>query len=185
MKSLAGFVLFVGISVVASGYPRHAFLDLPIAVPLGDAGQTYLHVELAGGKPGFAIARSIRRGIDVFATTALHCPFSLSVHALLLQDFGPLSIAVDGGSQGIRLSARLFFGPVQIDWGRTIGRKGKPWGTVSASPTQYVTLVIGVERIGGTVAFLGGARLFPPTGAWGVSLLIRQRRLTIAAGGFS
>ncbi len=179
------FVLLVGISTAALGYPRHAFLDLPIAVSLGNAGRTYFQVKLADEKPGFTIARSIGRGIDIFATSTLQTPFSLGVHAILLQDFGPLSIAVDGGSQRIQLSAGLLLGPVRIDWGRTIGQEGEPWGALSASPTQHVTLVIGVEQIGGTVTFLGGMRLFPTHGTWGVSLLFRQGQLTIAAGGFS
>jgi len=185
MKLLAVFVLLVGISSSAASYPRHAFLDLPIAVPLGNAGCTYFQVKLADEKPGFTIARSIGRGIDILATTTLQNPFSLGVHAILLQDFGPLSIAVDGGSDGIQLSAGLLLGPVRIDWGRTMNREGRPWGILSASPTQHFTLVIGVERIGETVTFLGGMRLFPTRGTWGVSLLIRQGQLIIAAGGFS
>ncbi len=185
MKLWVVFFLLAGISSSAAGYPRHAFLDLPIAVSLGDAGRTYFHIGLADRKPEFRIARSIGRGIDVFATTTPKSPFSLSVHALLLQDFGPLSIVVDGGSQGIQLSAGLLLGPVRIDWGRTIGQEGKPWGILSASPTQHFTLVIGVERIGGTVTFLGGMRLFPASGTWGISLLFRQGQLIIAAGGFS
>ncbi len=166
------------------GYPRHTFLDLPIAVPLGTAGHTYFQVMLTDEKSGFTIARSIGRGIDVLATTTLQNPFSLGIHVLLLQDFGPLSIAVDGGSDGIQLSGGLLLGPVRIDWGRTISREGRPWGILSASPTQHFTLVIGVERIGGTFLFLGGARLHPFTGTWGVSLLFREGRLSVAVGGF-
>jgi len=185
MKALAVSILVVGISAAAVGYPRHAFLDLPIAVPLGDAGRTYFRVRLEEEKSGFTIARSIGRGVDIFATTTLQDPFSLSVHALLLQDFGPLSIAIDSGSDRTQLSAGLLLGPVRIDWGRTIGQEGKPWGILSASPTQHFTLVIGVERIGETVTFLGGMRLFPTHGTWGVSLLIRQGQFVLAAGGFS
>ena len=185
MRLWVVFVLLVGISASVLGYPRHAFLDLPIAVPLGNTGRTYFQVKLADEKSGFTIARSIGRGIDIFATSTLQTPFSLGVHALLLQDFGPLSIAVDGGSEGIQLSAGLLLGPVRVDWGRKLSREGSPWAILSASPTQHSTLVIGVERIGGTVTFLGGMRLFPTRGTWGISLLFHQGQLIIAVGGFS
>lgn len=185
MKALAVSILLVGISTAAMGYPRHAFLDLPIAAPLGNAGRSYFHVALVGGQPCLKIARSIVRGIDVFATSTLQSPFSLGCHVLLLQDLGPLSVAVEAESKQIQMAASLLLGPVRIDWGRTMGQEGKPWGILSASPTQHFTLVIGVERIGETVTFLGGMRLFPTHGTWGVSLLIRQGQFVLAAGGFS
>ena len=184
MKALAVSILVVGFSTAAIGYPRHTFLDLPIAVPLGNAGRTYVYVSLVGGQPSLKIARSIGWGIDVFATSSLQSPFSMGCHALLLQDFGPLSIAVDSGSDGIQLSAGLLLGPVRIDWGRTIGQEGKPWGILSASPTQHFTLVIGVERIGETVTFLGGVRLYPERGTWASSFFLHDFELTLAVGGF-
>jgi len=184
MKALAVSILVVGFSTAAIGYPRHTFLDLPIAVPLGNVGRTYVRVSLVGGQPSLKIARSIGWGIDVFATSSLQSPFSMGCHALLLQDFGPLSIAVDSGSDGIQLSAGLLLGPVRIDWGRTIGQEGKPWGILSASPTQHFTLVIGVERIGETVTFLGGVRLYPERGTWASSFLLHDFELTLAVGGF-
>ena len=185
MKALAVLFLLVGISTAAVGFPRHAFLDLPIAVPLGNAGRTYFQVALVGSQPSLKIARSIGWGIDVFTTSAPQSPFSLGCHVLLLQDLGPLSVAVEAESKRIQMAAGLLLGPVRIDWGRTMGRESRPWGILSASPTQNFTLVIGVERNGETVTFLGGMRLFPTHGTWGVSLLIRQGQFVLAAGGFS
>jgi len=184
MKTLAVLILGVGISFAAAGYPRHAFLDLPTAVPLGDTGRTYFQTRFVDEKPGFTIARSLGPGIDIFAVTTLETPFSLGIHALIVQDLGPLSVAVDAESDGIRVSGGLLLGPIRIDWGRTLSVEGKPWGTLSASLTQHFTLVIGVERIGKTLLFLGGARLHPFTGTWAVSLLLREGRVFFAVGGF-
>ena len=184
MKALAVSILVVGISTAAAGYPRHAFLDLPIAVPLGNPGRTYVHVALVDGQPSLKIARSIGWGIDVFATSTLQSPFSLGCRALVLQDLGPLSVAVDVESKRIQMVAGLLLGPVRIDWGRTISQEGKPWGILSVSPTQHFTLVIGVERIGETITFLGGVRLYPERGTWASSFFLHDSELTLAVGGF-
>lgn len=184
MRALIGFVVVGTFSLAGCGYPHHAFLDLPVATCLGDLGSTYCRVGFAKWTVAFTISRAIADGIDVYATTTQQNPFSLGVRALLIQDLGPLSVAIDWDDRRLQLTAGLFFGPVRIDWGRTIAREGKPWGTVSASPSQHFTLVIGLERVGERLDFLGGARLFPVSGTWAVSLLICAQELSIALGGF-
>ena len=184
MKALAVCILLIGISTAAMGFPRHAFLDFPIAVPLGNAGRTYFHVALVGGQPSLKIARSIGWGIDVFATSTLQSPFSLGCHVLLLQDLGPLSVAVEAESKRIQVVAGLLLGPVRIDWGRSLGREGKGWAVVSGSSTQYFTIAIGLERSGKRLIFLGGVRLYPEHGTWASSFFLHDSELTLAVGGF-
>lgn len=184
MKCLIVGILVFAIGVAACAFPHRAFFHPPVAVTLGDLGRTFLLVELVEGGTMLRIGRAINRWLDVVAAVTPQALFSLEMRVLLLRDFGPLSAALDMAPGGFCLTAGLFLGPVRIDWGRTIGREERRWGMVTASPEQHFSLLLGLERGEERISFLGGIRLFPASGSWGGSLLFRERRLTVALGGY-
>lgn len=183
MKTSVVLILAFGVSIVASAYPHSIFLDLPVAVTLGDPGYTSIQVELAGGKPTLRIGRAIGNRVDVLATITPQDLFFLGVRILLVEDLGPLNVALGLEHEGAYFAAGLFLGPVWIDWGRAIGREDRRWGMVIASPKQSFSLILGLEYSRASISFIGGIRLFLTSGSWDASILFRERQLITSLGG--
>ena len=183
MKTSVVLILAFGVSIVASAYPHSIFLDLPVAVTLGDPGYTSIQVELAGGKPTLRIGRAIGNRVDVLATITPQDLFSLGVRILLVEDLGPLNVTLGLEHEGAYFAAGLFLGPVWIDWGRAIGREDRRWGMVIASPKQSFSLILGLEHSRASISFIGGIRLFLASGSWDASILFRERQLITSLGG--
>lgn len=183
MKTSVVLILAFGVSIVASAYPHSIFLDLPVAVTLGDPGYTSIQVELAGGKPTLRIGRAIGNRVDVLATITPQDLFSLGVRILLVENLGPLNVTLGLEHEGAYFAAGLFLGPVWIDWGRAIGREDRRWGMVIASPKQSFSLILGLEHSRASISFIGGVRLFLTSGSWEGSILFRERQLIASLGG--
>jgi len=183
MKTSVVLILAFVVSVVASAYPHSIFLDLPVAVTLGDPGRTSLRVELAGWEPTFRIGRAIGNRVDVLATITPQDLFSLGVRILLVEDLGPLNVTLGLEHEGAYFAAGLFLGPVWIDWGRAIGREDRRWGMVIVSPKQSFSLILGLEHSSTSISFIGGIRLFLTSGFWEGSILFREGRLITSLGG--
>lgn len=183
MKTSVVLILAFGVSIVASAYPHSIFLDLPVAVTLGDPGYTSIQVELAGGKPTLRIGRAIGNRVDVLATITPQDLFSLGVRILLVENLGPLNVTLGLEHEGAYFAAGLFLGPLWIDWGRAIGREDRRWGMVIASPKQSFSLILGLEHSRASISFIGGVRLFLTSGSWEGSILFRERQLIASLGG--
>jgi hypothetical protein len=184
MRVLIVFIFFLALTVFAFGYPRHAFLDLPTAVSVGDTGLTYLRLKIAGPSPSFRISRAINSRFDISAEITAQKLFSLELRALLLSDFGPLSAAVDLSFSGVRLLSRIFLGPVQLDWGRAFGPQSWKWGMLSISVEQRLSLLVELGSTEGKNSVIAGLRLFQAGGPLGGSFLFNGRGFELSLGGY-
>jgi len=172
------------LSTVAFAYPKHAFLDLPIAVSLGNPGRSYIQISASQEGPTLSIGRAIAPLIDIVVRISAQTPFSPLLHAMLLKDLGPLSIALDVDYDGLCIMVGLFFGPVRIDWGRTIGHEEEKWVAFTVSLEQRLSVIIGLEAMERTISFLGGLRLFSAGGSWAGSILFHHQQLELSFGGY-
>jgi len=172
------------LSAVAFSYPKHAFLDLPIAVSLGNPGRSYIQIRAPREGPALSIGRAVTPSIDVVVRISAQAPFSPLLHTMLLKDLGPLSVALDIDYDGVCAMVGLFFGPVRIDWGRRIGHKEEKWAALTLSLEQRLSVIIGLEAMKKTISFLGGVRLFSTDGSWGGSVLFHHRQLELSFGGY-
>ena len=93
MKLMVSSFLLLALSAVAFAYPHCAFLDIPVAITLGDRGYTGLKLGFLAEGPIFQIGRAIDDRIDVRATITPQEPFSMGIRALLLL-FIPLGLAM-------------------------------------------------------------------------------------------
>jgi hypothetical protein len=184
MKAISVAILFVlVISAIACAYPHQLFLDLPIAESMGDRGLTGYRLDLYSGTgPSLQVGRAITDRLDLWITTSLSDLFSLEVRALLVDRLGPLNLSIALSQDGFTLLSALLLGPLRIDWGRTIGRDERRWVMITASKTQWFSLVLGLEH-NVRYSFLGGVHLFPGDGYWGLSILMQEQRWTVSAGG--
>ena len=176
--------IIVALSTVAFAYPRHASLDLPIAVSLGNPGRSYIQITAPGEGLALSIGRAITPSIDVVVRISAQAPFSPLLHTMLLKDLGPLSIALDVDYDGLCIMVGLFLGAVRIDWGRTSGHEEERWAAITVSLEQRLSVIIGLEAIEKTISFLGGLRLFLADGSWGGSVLFHHRQLELSFGGY-
>ena len=185
MKLCVGvMIILLALSTVAFSYPKHAFLDLPVAVSLGNPGRSYIQIRALREGPALSIGRAVTPSIDVVVRISAQAPFSPLLHAVLLKDLGPLSVAIDLDYDGVCAMVGLFFGPVRIDWGRTIGHEEEKWVALTLSLEQRLSVIIGLEAIKKTISFLGGLRLFSTDGSWGGSALFHHRQLELSFGGY-
>ncbi len=184
MKIILISILFVlAVSAIACAYPHQLYLDLPIAESIGDRGLTGYRLDLSSGTgPLLQIGRAITDRLDLWITASFSDLFSLEVRALLVDRLGPLNLSLALSQDGFALLSALLLGPLRIDWGRTIGRDEKRWMMITAAKTQWFSLVLGLEH-NMRYSFLGGVRLFPGGGYWGLSILMQEQRWTISAGG--
>ena len=184
MKAISSAILFVlVISAIACAYPHQLFLDLPIAESIGDPGLTSCRLDLSSGtSPSLQVGRAITARLDLWMTTSPSDLFSLEVRVLLVDRLGPLNLSLALSQDGFTLLSALLLGPLRIDWGRTIGRDEEKWVTFTASKTQWFSLVLGLEH-SVRYSFLGGVRLFPGGGYWGLSILMQEQRWTVSVGG--
>ena len=176
--------IILAFSTVAFAYPKHAFLDLPIAVSLGNPGRSYIQIRAPGEGLTLSIGRAVMPSIDVVVRISAQAPFSPLLHVMLLKDLGPLSIAVNVDYDGLCVMVGLFFGSVRIDWGRTIGHEEEKWAAFTVSLEQRLSVIIGLEAIEGTISFLSGLRLFSADGSWAGSVLFHHRQLELSLGGY-
>jgi len=176
--------ILLALSSVAFSYPKHAFLDLPIAVSLGNPGRSYIQIRAPREGPTLSIGRAVTPSIDFVVRISAQAPFSPLLHTMLLKDLGPLSIALDVDYDGVCAMVGLFFGPVRIDWGRRIGHKEEKWAALTLSLEQRLSVIIGLEAMKKTISFLGGLRLFSTDGSWGGSALFHHRQLELSFGGY-
>lgn len=176
--------ILLALSSVAFSYPKHAFLDLPIAVSLGNPGRSYIQIRAPREGPALSIGRAVTPSIDVVVRISAQAPFSPLLHTMLLKDLGPLSVALDIDYDGVCAMVGLFFGPVRIDWGRRIGHKEEKWAALTLSLEQRLSVIIGLEAMKKTISFLGGVRLFSTDGSWGGSALFHHRQLELSFGGY-
>jgi len=176
--------IILALSTVAFAYPKHAFLDLPIAVSLGNPGRSYIQIRAPGEGLAVSIGRAVTPSIDVVVRISAQALFSPLLHIMLLKDLGPLSIALDVDYDGVCVMVGLFLGPVRIDWGRTIGQEEEKWAALTVSLEQRLSVIIGLEAIERTISFLGGLRLFSADGSWGGSALFHHRQLELSFGGY-
>lgn len=174
MKVTLGLVLFIlATSVVACAYPHQLFLDLPIAESIGEQGLTGYKLDFSSGTgPSLWVGRAITDRLDLWMTTSPSDLFSLEVRALLVDRLGPLNISFDFSQDGFTLLSALFLGPVEIDWGRIFGSSGKRWATITTSPNQWYSILLGVEYET-HYSLLAALRLFPHEGVWGLSIYYR------------
>jgi len=179
-----GLILFtLVVSVVACAYPHQLFLDLPIAESIGDRELTSYRLAFSSvAGPSLQIGRAITDRLDLWMTTSSSDLFSLEVRALLINRLGPLNLSLALSQDGITLLSALLLGPVRVDWGQTLGWDEKRWMMITASKTQWFSLVLGLEH-SVRYSFLGGVRLFPRGGYWGLSILMQEQRWTISTGG--
>ena len=184
MKAISIVLLFgLAISGIAYAYPHQLFLDILIAESMGDRGLTGYRLDLASGtSPSLQVGRAITDRLDLWITASPSDLFSLEVRVLLVDRLGPLNLSLALSQDRFALLSALLLGPLRIDWGRTIGRDEKKWMMITASKTQWFSLVLGLEH-NVRYSFLGGVRLFPGGGYWGLSILMQEQRWTISAGG--
>lgn len=184
MKFLLTVILLLFLAaLVAQAYPHQLFLDLPIAESMGDRGLTGYRLDLFSGTgPSLQVGRAITDRLDLWMTISPSDLFSLEVRVLLVNRLGPLNLSFALSQDGITLLSALLLGPLRVDWGQTLGRDEKRWMMITASKTQWFSLVLGLEH-SVRYSFLGGVRLFPRGGYWGLSILMQEQRWTISAGG--
>ena len=184
MKFLLTVILLLFLaSLVAQAYPHQLFLDLPIAESIGDRGFTGYRFDLFSGTgSSLQVGRAITDRLDLWMMMSPSDLFSLEVRVLLVDRLGPLNLSLALSQDGITLLSALLLGPLRIDWGRTIGRNEKEWVTFTASKTQWFSLVLGLAH-SVRYTFLGGVRLFPGGGCWGLSILMQEQRWTASVGG--
>jgi hypothetical protein len=164
--------------------PNHVFFDSSEAVTLGDGGLTSIQVRLDREGPLIYLCRAVGSRVDLFATTTEQSAFSLGVRVLLVKDLGPLSVALSGWSGELDLISGLRLGPVDVNWGRSIGSHARRWSTVTVAPGQRFEVLLGLESIpGGRISAVAGIRLFPKSRLYGASLLIRDGSLSLTVGG--
>jgi len=177
-------IILLALSMAAFSYPKHAFLDLPTAVSLGNRGCSYIQIRASEEGPALSIGRAIAPSIDIVVRISAQAPFSPLLHAMLLKDLGPLSVAIDVDYDGVHVMAGLFLGPVRIDWGRRIGDEEEKWVALTLSLEQRFSLVIGLEAMKKTISFLGGLRVFSTDSSWGGSVLFHYQQLELSLGGY-
>lgn len=113
-------------------------------------------------------------------------PFGFGVKAVLVKKLVPLFVAVTLGTDGIGIVSTLFFGPVQIDWGRTWGETPRRWGTVQLSARPHLSMLFGVERSGNRFEPFLGVRVFPSGhGLWEIGVSGRPAGIRLSVGGAS
>jgi hypothetical protein len=180
---LTVILLFFLAALVAQAYPHQLFLDLPIAESIGDRGFTGYRLDLFSGTgPSLQVGRAITDRLDLWTMMSSSDLFSLEVRVLLVDRLGPLNMSFALSQDRLTLLSALLLGPLRIDWGRTIGRNEKKWVTFTASKTQWFSLVLGLAH-SVRYTFLGGVRLFPGGGCWGLSILMQEQRWMVSAGG--
>lgn len=180
MRCVLALVLILWLSVTGAGFPHRVFPGVPGAVSLGDPGRTSVSVAFSEDGPILEIGRAFDRRLDVWARVGTERLFSLWARAVVLQDLGPLSVALDFAAESVRLDACLFLGPVHVDWGRSFETIPRRWGILTVSPNPWLSLVLGVELMAETGTIIAGARGVP----WGCgpvfSLFLKDRRLTVS-----
>ncbi len=178
------FLLFLlAPAVEAWTYPHPVFLGLPAAATLGDPGRASVEVIFspAGATLGLGLALGAR--IDLFATVETPGGFSWGVRALVIQDLGPLEVALGLATRGVDFAAGLHLGPVRVEWGRTFAQGGWRGAVLALSPLDRLSLLVGVEDEGGRTSFIALLRLFSWEGRWWASASLRRRALVLGAGG--
>lgn len=170
-------------SLVACAYPHQLFLDLPIAESIGGAGLTAYRLDLSSlNGPSLDVGRGITNRLDVWMSASPSDLFSLRVRALLVDHLGPLNMSLDLSQDGFALLSAFFLGPVEIDWGRIFGPSGRRWGTITSSPNQWYSVLLGVEYKAG-YSLIAALRLFPHQGVWGFSVYYRGGEWGASLGG--
>ncbi len=184
MKAISISILFIlAISAIACAYPHQLFLDIPIAESIGDRGLTGYRLDLSSGTGlSLQVGRAITDRLDLWMTISPSDLFLLEVRALLVNRLGPLNLSLALSQDGITFLSALLLGPVRVDWGQTLGRDEKRWMMITASKTQWFSLVLGLEH-SVRYSFLGGVHLFPRGRYWGFSILMQEQRWTISTGG--
>ena len=174
MKVTLVLILFIlAMLVVACAYPHQLFLDLPIAENIGERGVTACRIDLSfASEPSLEVGRAITDRLDIWMSASHSDLFSLRARALLVDRLGPLSMSLDFSQDGFALLSALFLGPVEIDWGRIYGTNSKRWATITTSPNQWYSLLIGVEYET-RYSLFAAMHLFPHQGVWGFSIYYR------------
>jgi len=180
MRCALCILVILCLSVTGWGYPRRAFPELPGATTLGDPGETAVSVLVVDRGPIVEVGRAIDRRLDVWARVGGERPFSLWARAVILEDLGPLSVALDLAADRVALDACLFLGPVHLDWGRSLAAVPRRWGILTVSPDPWLSLVLGVDLRPGTGELVAGARVAPWACGPILSLFVRDRRLSAA-----
>ncbi|HHR85602.1 hypothetical protein J7K60_05280 [Candidatus Bipolaricaulota bacterium] len=174
MKLTSILILFIlAASCVTYAYPHQLLLDLPIAESIGDSELTTCRLDLSlSGGISLDIGRAITDRLDIWMSTSPSDLFLLRARALLVDHLGPLSMSLDLSRDGFTLLSGFFLGPVEIDWGRIFGPSTKRWATITTSPNQFYSVLLGIEYET-YYSLFAALRLFPRRGVWAFSLYYR------------
>lgn len=147
-------------------------------------GATRIDVVCGPLGPTGRVNRVLSPRIEIAGWVEASRPFALEVKAILVRRLVPLFVAVTAGTDGIDILSTLFFGPVQIDWGRSWGDTPSQWGSAQLSARSYLSMFVGVERSGSRFEPFLGVRMFPKRhGLWEIGLSVRSDGIRLSAGG--
>lgn len=139
------------------------------------------------GDPGSAVARIERvltPRIAVGASADTVGALDLEAKVVVLENLAPIFLAAVLGTDGIGLLSTLFFGPVQVDWGRRWGGTPGRWGSAQLAASPYLSMLIGVEAVGSGIEPFLGFRIFPlGSTQWEIGLSARRDRFCLSIGG--
>ena len=130
------------------------------------------------------VERVVTPRIEVSAATDVNEPFGLEAKVVLVDALVPLFLAATLGTDGIGVLSTLFFGPVQIDWGRTWGEAPSRWGTAQLSAGPHLSMLFGVERTTDRLEAFFGLRVFPGGhGLWEIGFSGGSAGIRLSVGG--
>ena len=130
------------------------------------------------------VQRTLTPRIEATATSCPSDLFDLSVKIVLLKNLVPLFVAATLGTDGIGVVSTLFFGPVQVDWGRLWGQGARRWGSVQLSARPRLSMFVGLDAFGTAVEPFAGVRIFPSGhGLWEIDVSVRPDGIRLSAGG--
>ncbi len=158
------------------------FLD-PSSMTLGETGRSYIQLAITDTTTFTTLSRAISHRLDITALVSPLNLFSVSLQALVIDRLGPLNLALDFSSSGIRMKAGLLLGPLHIYWGRELADFRK-WFLANASLSQNLVIEAGVEILQDTYQPIFGIILFPQNMPITIRGEYHGGRIIIAVGAF-
>jgi hypothetical protein len=184
MKRWLLFLVICCVGLTAAGSPPGASFGRSSAMILLPPRGT--RIDIMSGPFGTAarVERVVTSRIEAAVSSRPGDLFDLAVKIVLVKDLVPLFVAMTLATDGIGVLSTLFFGPVQIDWGRAWGVETCRWASVQLSARSRLSMFVGVDADKTPVEPFAGVRVFPGGhGLWEIGISVGRDGIRLSAGG--
>ncbi len=167
--------LVAGLSVVTCAYPHFPGTADIIGQP--EMNAVTLSVAPESGV-SFTISRAVTSRLDVSLQVQPEDLFIPSLHAVLINAFGLVTIGVNLAPHAVTAIAGLFLGPVRIDWARNWITEAR-WGLITWSPRPGMSVAAGMAWGNTSARLIGKMTLFNDMRWIAISLIGTEVRITV------